>query len=129
MRGLQTKEKEESKEKEIIKRRCHMGTPRLIGLFAILPVTALLTISFFVLFTLRTIKENALKVFGYVIVALLWTAALLTFLSGIYTVSTGKCLMRPMMHQMMKMHMQEMMQSGESSSMMQKHTGDSMMKR
>ena len=105
-----------------------MGMFRLLGLFAIIPATVLLTISFFVLFTLRTIKENALKVFGYVIVALLWTAALLTFLSGIYTVSTGKCLMKPMMQQMMKMHMQEMMQPGEPSSMMQKHTEGSMMK-
>lgn len=105
-----------------------MGMPRLIGLFAIIPATVLLTISFFVLFTLRAIKENALKVFGYVIVALLWAAALLVFSSGIYTVSTGKCLMKPMMQQMMKMHMQEMMQPGESSSMMQKHTGESMMK-
>ncbi len=96
-----------------------MGMPRLIGLFAIIPATVLLTISFFVLFTLRAIKENALKVFGYVIVALLWAAALLTFSSGIYTVSTGKCLMKPMIQQMMKMHMQEMMQ---------KHTGESMMK-
>lgn len=105
-----------------------MGMLRLIGLFAIIPATILLTISFFVLFTLRAIKENALKVFGYVIVALLWAAVLLVFSSGIYTVSTGKCLMKPMMHQMMKMHMQEMMQPGEPSSMMQKHADSPMMK-
>lgn len=70
---------------------------RLTGLFAIVPTTLVLTVSFFVLFALRKIESNILKSFGYVIAALLWVSALLVFSSGVYTLSTGKCPTQKMM--------------------------------
>lgn len=112
-----------------------MGTFRLIGLFAIIPATAFLTISFFVLFTLRKTETQGLKAFGYVVAALLWVSALMIFSVGVYTLSTGKHPMVYMMHQMMGARMQEMtpekmqgmMQEGRMP-MQHKHTGGSMMK-
>ncbi len=101
---------------------------RLIGLFAIIPTAVLLTISFFVLFTLHTIKAKGLKVFGYVVTVLLWIAAALVLSAGIYTVSTGRHPMKCMMQEMKKAHMQEMMKEGQMP-MMQKHMGESTMKR
>jgi hypothetical protein len=90
-----------------------MGMFRLLGLFAIIPTTVLLTISFFVLFTLRKTEAGGLKVFGYVISALLWCGALLVFSLGIYTISTGRCIMQEMMQckmqGMMGEHMPKMM--------------------
>jgi hypothetical protein len=77
-----------------------MSIFRLAGFFAIIPVTILLTISFFVLFTLRKIDNQGLKAFGYVVAALLWVAALLVFSVGIYTISTGR---HPMLHMMKEM--------------------------
>lgn len=63
---------------------------RLIGLFAIIPTAVLLTVSFFVLFTIRKIETSGLKAFGYVVTAVLWIAALLVFSAGVYTVYTGR---------------------------------------
>jgi len=90
-----------------------MGMFRLLGLFAIIPTTVLLTISFFVLFTLRKTEAGGFKAFGYVILALLWCGALLVFSLGIYTISTGRCIMQEMMQckmqGMMGEHMPKMM--------------------
>lgn len=86
-----------------------MSIVRLAGLFAIIPAALLLTVSFFVLFTLRRIEEQGLKAFGYVIVTLLVIAALLIFSVGAYTIYTGR-------HPMMSM-MQGMMQGGMSGMM------------
>jgi len=72
---------------------------RLTGLFAIVPASLVLTVSFFVLLALRKVESNVLKAFGYVIAALLWVSALLVFSSGVYTLSTGKCPMQKMMMQ------------------------------
>jgi hypothetical protein len=80
---------------------------RLTGLFAIVPTTLVLTVSFFVLFTLRKVESNVLKSFGYIVAALLWVSALLLFSSGVYTLSTGKCPMQKMM-----MQKQAMIRSG-----------------
>ena len=96
-----------------------MGMFRLLGLFAIIPTTVLLTISFFVLFTLRKIETEGLKAFGYVIVVFLWIAAALVFSAGIYTVATGRHPMKCMMQEGMKTHMQEMMREGQMPAMMQ----------
>ncbi len=86
-----------------------MGMFRLMGVFAIIPTTMLLVVSFFVLFTLRKIESQALKVFGYVIVALLWFGAILVFSMGIYTISTGRHPMMGMMQAMKECKMQGMM--------------------
>ena len=86
---------------------------RLIGVFAIVPTTILLTISFFVLFALRKVEQQGLKAFGYVIAVLLWISAALIFGAGLYTITTGQHPMMPMMQEMMKgsmMGQQQMMQ-------------------
>ncbi len=82
---------------------------RFIGLFAIIPATVLLTVSFFVLFTLRKAETQGLKAFGYVVAVLLWLAAFLFFSVGVYTVSSGNRLIMPMMQQMMGYPMHGMM--------------------
>ena len=84
-----------------------MGLFRLIGLFAIIPATVLLTISFFVLFTLRKIEAPGLKAFGYVIAALLWLCALLVLSAGAYTIATGRHPMMGMMQEMICQMKQE----------------------
>ncbi len=101
-----------------------MAIFRIMGLFAIIPTAILLTISFFVLFTLRNIETQGLKAFGYVIAALLWVAALLVFSLGVYTVSTGRHPMVNMMQEMMQGQMRGMMK-GKMPVMMD----ESMMKR
>ncbi|MFA4889608.1 MAG: hypothetical protein WC628_08575 [Candidatus Omnitrophota bacterium] len=86
---------------------------RLIGLFALIPATVLLTISFFVLFSLRKLEIQGLKAFGYVLAALLWVSAILVFSSGIYTLSTGRCpMMKGCMMQDMTKHKMGMMGKG-----------------
>lgn len=79
-----------------------MPSFRLIGLFAIVPTTILLTISFFVLFVLRKADSENLKTFGYIIVALLWISAALIFGAGVYTMTTGCHPIMPMMQEMMR---------------------------
>ncbi|MBC8436312.1 MAG: hypothetical protein ISS32_02290 [Candidatus Omnitrophica bacterium] len=85
------------------------------ALSGILPATLLLAASFFVLLAARKAeKEQALKVFGYVIVALLWLAALIALTAGIYNYPYGrrslKCMKSGMMKQGMgQMHGQGMM--------------------
>jgi hypothetical protein len=81
----------------------------LLGLFAIIPTTVLLTISFFVLFALAKTESGALKTFGYVIAVCLWISAALIFSSGIYMITTGRHPMMNMMQEMMKGQMQQPM--------------------
>ena len=78
-----------------------IGIPRILGMYAIIPTTVLLTVSFFVLVVLRK-TEGGLKTFGYVIAVLLWIAAALVFSTGIYAIATGKQCGMPMMKQMME---------------------------
>jgi hypothetical protein len=89
-----------------------------MGLWAIIPATVLLTISFFVLFVIRKIETQGLKIFGYVIAALLWVSALVIFSSGVYTMSKGRC----MMYEMMKTKMPGMMMRESMAPMMQGKT-------
>jgi hypothetical protein len=92
---------------------------RLLGLFALIPTTLLLAVSFFVLFTIRKTEAQGLKAFGYVVSALLWAAALLVLSVGIYTLSTGRHPMMNIMEQMKCGPKQGMMmRGGPMSSMM-----------
>jgi len=96
-----------------------MNAFRLMGLFAIVPATLLLTVSFFVLFALRKIETQGLKAFGYVIAALLWVSVSLVLTMGIYILSTGR---HPMLSAMkgMKCNMhEEMMGKNMPTEMMQ----------
>ncbi len=88
---------------------------RLAGLCAIVPMTLILTVSFFVLFALREVKSNVLKAFGYVIAALLWISALLIFSVGVYTLATGRSPMHKMMqkHEMMCQKMMDKQMMGK----------------
>lgn len=85
------------------------------ALSGILPATLLLATSFFVLLAVRkTEKGQVLKVFGYVIVALLWLTALIALTAGFYNDPYGrrslKCMKSGMMKQGMgQMHGQGMM--------------------
>ena len=82
---------------------------KLMGLFAIVPTTLILTVSLFVLLSLRKVESDALKAFGYCVAALLWISAILVFSSGVYTIATGKCPMQKMMMQKQGMMCQKMM--------------------
>ena len=73
---------------------------RIMGVFAIIPATVLLTVSFFVMFLKRKIEAGSLKVFGYIVVILLWISAALILGCGIYTMITGQCPMIQMMQAM-----------------------------
>jgi len=97
-----------------------MGTFRLLGLLAIIPASVLLTISFFVLFTLRKTEVQGLKAFGYVIAVLLWIGVLLVLSVGAYTLSTGRHPMMYMMQQMMPCHMRGIAKEGQVPSMMER---------
>lgn len=63
---------------------------RFLGLFALIPATVLLTISFFVLVVTRRIESHALKVFGYVVAAFLWLAVTLIITTGMLVIATGR---------------------------------------
>jgi len=103
---------------------------RLIGLFALIPATVLLTISFFVLFSLRKLEKEGLKAFGYVVAAFLWISALLVFSAGIYTLSTGRCpIMKGCMTQDMMKHKMGMMGKGMMDMQMQEKMEEGAMKR
>lgn len=95
---------------------------RLASLFAIIPMTLLLAVSFFVLFFIRKSETLALKAFGYVIAAMLWIGALLIFSAGVYAFSIGR---RPsmgmMMQKMMCGQVQEMMGGGSAAGMARGH--------
>jgi len=64
-------------------------------IFAIVPMTILLTVSFFVLLVARKTDVQGLKVFGFVVAALLWVCAAI-MLSMVIQGLSGR---RGMMHQ------------------------------
>jgi len=74
-----------------------MGMMRIAGLCALVPISLLLTVSFFVLLSLRKAEAKEIKIFGYVVAALLWLAALAVSSAGLYTLATGRCPMMNMM--------------------------------
>jgi len=61
---------------------CCMGMQG--GLFSLVQAVGILTVSFFVLFALRKVDAQGLKVFGLVIAVLLWISAALVFGKGMY---------------------------------------------
>ena len=77
-----------------------MSLFRLVGLFAMIPATLLLTVSFFVLLVVRKAEPHGLKAFGYVIAGLLWACTLLIFAAGVYTISTGRHPLLAAIHHM-----------------------------
>ena len=91
-----------------------MGTSILSGLFAVVPASLLLAVSFFILLALRKSEEKNIKTFGYVVVTLLWLSAVLVFAAGVYSLATGRgCRMESMGHY----KKQQMMRSGHPEFM------------
>jgi hypothetical protein len=84
-----------------------MGSFRVLGLFSIIPVTLLLALSYFVLFSVRKVEAQGLKNFGWVIAVLLWICGALVFSTGLFTIASGKHPMMGMMYKMHMMHMHE----------------------
>jgi hypothetical protein len=72
------------------------------GAIALVPVTVLLTISFFVLLVLRKLDSDGLKTFGYVVVVLLWLSAALILGMGVRFMASGRHPMMDMMRGGMK---------------------------
>jgi hypothetical protein len=60
-----------------------------LGWLLIIPAAMLLTVSFFVMFTLSKLGKGPLRVFGMVLVVLLWITALLVFSKGICSIVKG----------------------------------------
>jgi hypothetical protein len=90
----------------------------------IVPVSVLLTVSFFVLFTLRKIEEKALKSFGYVVVGFLWLATLVVFSGAVYKMAQGPAVMKDMMQHKIKMgNMPQMMQKDNQAGMVMPDKG------
>ena len=97
---------------------------KLSYLMAIVPIAGLLTVSFFVLFTLRKIEEKGLKAFGYVVVGFLWLAALVVFSGAVYKMAQGSAPIKGMMQQKMKMDcMSQMMQKDSQPGMVMPEKG------
>lgn len=90
---------------------------RLMGLCAIIPMTMLLTVSFFVQVVIRKIEVQGIKAFGYVVSGLLWISAALVFSLGIYVLSTGRPPMQCMMQKMMGAKKECMMEKRGLSTM------------
>jgi hypothetical protein len=62
---------------------------RVLGLFTVIPTVLLITVSFFVMFTLTKVEQSVLRIFGMVAVGLLWVAALVVFSAGLLIVADG----------------------------------------
>ncbi|MDD4955192.1 MAG: hypothetical protein PHP17_04040 [Candidatus Omnitrophica bacterium] len=52
--------------------------------FMLFPIIFLLSLSFFILLVLANVKTQTLKIFGYIIVALIWLTTVLVFAGGVY---------------------------------------------
>jgi hypothetical protein len=75
---------------------------RLLGIYTIIPATVFLTISYFVMLTLRKVEGRGMKGFGNMVVFFLWVCALVIFLSGVYAIVTGRHPMVMIIHQVIK---------------------------
>ncbi len=64
---------------------------RIIGLFSLVPVCALVTLSFFVLFTVTKTEAEGLKKFGRAVAVLLWISAAIVLAGGIRIMFCGGC--------------------------------------
>ncbi|MDD5292319.1 MAG: hypothetical protein PHY46_03980 [Candidatus Omnitrophica bacterium] len=92
-----------------------------LGALVVVPATVLLTFSFFVLFVIRKLEAGKLKIFGKVVVILLWVCAALVLCAGICPQLTGRCPMgKKPMHKMMKGGMGYPMMKGDMDYKMMK---------
>ena len=91
---------------------------RLLCLMAVVPIAALLTASFFVLFTIRKVEEKGLKAFGYAVAGFLWLAALIVFSGAVFCLGKSSFGMTKcnMMQSGMKMGSMAQMRQQENPS-------------
>ncbi len=87
---------------------------RLSPIMAVVPISFLLTLSFFVLLSLEKVQTKKLKNFGFLVVTIIWLAVLI-IISGsarrlVKGVNQKKCMMRKemMMRSMPGMHSEQM---------------------
>jgi len=85
------------------------------GAFLFFPIIFLLSLSFFILVVLANVKTQALKTFGYIIVALIWLATILAFAGGVYKTAKGMYPGMQMRKAMMRHPGMGMMDKGDSS--------------
>lgn len=90
------------------------------AVFMLFPIIFLLSLSFFILLVLANVKTQTLKIFGYIIVALIWLTTVLVFAGGVYKAAKReRCpVMRPGMHMgkaMMKHPAMGMFEKGDNS--------------
>ncbi|MFA5008066.1 MAG: hypothetical protein WC546_02475 [Candidatus Omnitrophota bacterium] len=93
-----------------------MARPLFPIILSLIPIVFLLSLSFFILVVLANVKTNALKIFGYVIIALIWLTTILVFGAGISRASKGRypgMLMRKAIMEHQKMGMMPEEGSGE----------------
>ena len=94
-----------------------MGMSILSGLFAVVPASLLLAVSFFILIALRKSEEKNIKTFGYVVATLLCLSAVLVFAAGVYSLATGRGCM---MEKTMQYKKEHLMRSGYPGHMLPK---------
>ncbi len=63
---------------------------RMLGMYMLVPATVLLTVSYFVMVVNGKLEKKGLKMFGTIIVILLFVAALLALLFGTMILVMGK---------------------------------------
>jgi hypothetical protein len=64
---------------------------KFMGIFAIIPMTMILAVSFFVMAVARRAEDKGLQSFGRIVVLLLWLSATMVFATGLYGISSGRC--------------------------------------
>lgn len=91
---------------------------RIAPIIAVVPISLLLALSFFVLLSIRKAETKGLKAFGYVVAGILWLSVLVIFLGGVYKIAKGGYLAKCMMHKkMMMMQNMPMMQNQKAANM------------
>ena len=67
---------------------------RILGLFSLVPVCVLVTLSFFVLFAVNKTDAEGLKKFGRIVAVFLWVSAAALLVAGAY-ILCGGCRLLP----------------------------------
>ena len=90
---------------------------RIAPIIAVVPISLLLALSFFVLLSIRKAETKGLKAFGYVVAGILWLGVLVIFLGGVYKIAKGGYQAKYMMHKKMMMQNMPMMQNQKAANM------------
>ena len=80
---------------------CYMS--KISSIIAVVPISLLLTLSFFVLLSIGKAQTKGLKIFGFVVAAILWLSVSAIILGGVYGLIKGGNKAKCMMHKKMMM--------------------------